>query len=70
MYNKIFKSDQVSVGIPVQIRAPISFQTIKMAYKPEMLEDNEEPEKDMEDLEEYNRKTSEDIIKKQVRKQR
>lgn len=27
MYKKIFKSDQVSIGVPVQIKVPYSFQT-------------------------------------------
>lgn len=33
MYNKIFKSDQVNIGGPVEIRVPVNFQTIKRAYK-------------------------------------
>ena len=64
MYNKIFKSDQVSLGIPVQIRVPVNFQTIKMAYKPEAKEDSDELEKEAAEAEEDNSENYEDIIQK------
>lgn len=31
MYNRIFKSDQVSVGVPIQIRRPVNYHNIKKA---------------------------------------
>ncbi len=64
MYNKVYKSEQINVGIPVQIRPTITFQTIKkIPYKPEVEEDNEDAEKDMEDQEDL-KITSENIIRK------
>ncbi|TYQ13158.1 UNVERIFIED_CONTAM: flagellar assembly protein FliH [Acetivibrio alkalicellulosi] len=40
MHNKVFKSNQINVGIPVQIRTPINFHTIKKIEQPQM--DNED----------------------------
>lgn len=31
MYNKVFKSNQVNIGIPVQIKVPLNYQNIKRA---------------------------------------
>jgi len=64
LYNKVYKSEQINVGIPVQIRPNITFQTInKMPYTSELEEDNEDSEKDMENQEDV-KITSEDIIRK------
>lgn len=35
LYSKIFKSSQVNIGGPIEIKAPINFETIKMADVPE-----------------------------------
>lgn len=67
MYNKVYKSDQVSVGIPVQISVPLSFQTVKMVYKAQDELDNYETENDVkesiEESMEY-KDSIEDIIRK------
>lgn len=67
MYNKIYKSDQVSVGIPVQISIPISFQTVKMVYKAQDDLDNDETENYTEEPIEESiefENTPEDVIKR------
>jgi flagellar assembly protein FliH len=68
LYNKIYKSDQVSVGIPFQISVPLSFQTVKMVYKAQDELDNYETENDLkervEESMEYKEDTTEDIIRK------
>lgn len=61
MYNKIFKSDQVNVGGPVQIRVPVNFQTIKMAYKTNAKFEDENLEQEVTEIEEAN---YEDIIER------
>ncbi len=71
MYNKIFKSDQVNVGGPVQIRVPVNFQTIKMAYKTNAKFEDENLEQEVTEIEEANYEEiierakiqSEDLIK-------
>lgn len=62
MYNKIFKSDQVSLGGPVQIRVPVSFQTIKMAYKSDAKDEREENENEEVEQEEDSSQRVEEII--------
>lgn len=64
MYNKVYKSEQISVGIPVQIRPVINFQTIKKISDGLEDEENKEiTEGDMEDIEDV-KITSENIIRK------
>lgn len=31
MYNKIFKSYQISVGVPIQIKSPVNYNNVKKA---------------------------------------
>jgi len=62
LYNKIFKNDQISVGGPVQIKVPVNFQTIKMAYKPNAKDEDEQNEKEIEDREENDGQDYEEII--------
>ncbi len=62
MYNKIFKSDQVNVGGPVQIRVPVNFQTMKMAYKTNVKYESGNLEQEVTEIEETNSGSYEEII--------
>lgn len=62
MYSKIFKSNEISLGEPVQIKIPANFQAIKMAYKLDVKSDSEAYEKKALKLEKSNSKNIEEII--------
>jgi flagellar assembly protein FliH len=64
LYNKIFKSDEVSVGGPVQIKIPVNFETIEGAYKPDAKFADENLEQDVTEIEETNSGNYEDIIER------
>ncbi|MFZ5987441.1 MAG: FliH/SctL family protein [Bacillota bacterium] len=61
MYNKIFKSNQISVGVPVQIRAPINYQTIRRVSSHD-LEDEDDLMENSEDSDKANSVTAEEIL--------
>jgi flagellar assembly protein FliH len=62
LYSKIFKSDEISLGDPVQIRVPASFQNIKMAYKVGLKSEVEPHEKVALKLEKDSVKDYEEIM--------
>ncbi|NLD45624.1 MAG: flagellar biosynthesis protein [Clostridiaceae bacterium] len=63
LYNKIFKSSQVSIGGTIQIKAPLNFQTIKMAEVPEANAENAFIESN-EELESMSREYVQNLIDK------
>ncbi len=71
LYNKIFKSNQISIGGPVKIRAPLNFQTIKRVgehdKQGEDLRDEDYREENisqtLEELVEKAKQEAQDIIK-------
>lgn len=72
MYNKVFKSNQINVGIPVQIRAPVTYQNIRKVKAPDpghvsnMKEDNDGTDKkdeEAKELMEKARQEAESMIK-------
>jgi flagellar assembly protein FliH len=57
LYNKIFKSSQVNIGIPVQIRAPLNYQNIKRTNAVHIGPDFESVKNKVEDAQEVLEKT-------------
>jgi len=63
LFSKIFKSDEINLGEPVQIRIPTKLQDIKMAYQLDVKVDNDVLEKKALNLEKDNIENYEDILK-------
>ncbi|MEN2776569.1 FliH/SctL family protein [Acetivibrio clariflavus] len=62
MYSKIFKSNEISLGEPVQIKIPTSFPAIKMAYKLDAKSESDVYEKKALKLEKGNSKDLDELI--------
>ncbi|MDQ2085895.1 FliH/SctL family protein [Herbivorax sp. ANBcel31] len=67
MYNKVFKSNQINVGVPVQIRKPVNYHNIKklndLEFDIEKNEDDMNKNEDYDELIERAKEEAETIIK-------